>query len=102
MAENGRFSGALTPRKRRAIAELLTARNAQEAAVAARVGYRTILRWLENPEFRAALIQAEGNVLDSATRRLLAGQAKALATLEALIENSRSDYVKRQAAIDWL
>jgi hypothetical protein len=102
MADNGNPKPKLTPRQVRAITALLTENDARTAAVAARVGYRTICRWLTFEHFRQALTQAEGAALDGTTRRLLAGQSRALDALEGLIKASASETVKRQAAVNWL
>lgn len=71
MADNGSET-ELSDKKRKAIAALLTARNVAQAAEKAGVGERTLARWLaEDPVFRAALLEAEGNAIDAATRRLI-------------------------------
>jgi hypothetical protein len=45
-------------KKEDAIAALLSHRSVEEAARAAGVGYKTLLRWLELPEFRDAYRKA--------------------------------------------
>jgi hypothetical protein len=102
MATNGNDKPVLTPRQKRAITALLTESDAKAAAVSAKVGYRTLCRWLTFEYFRQALTAAEGAALDATTRRLLAGQSKALDALEGLIKSSQSETVKRQAAVNWL
>ena len=48
----------LTPRQRRAVLEVAAGASVAEAALAARVGERTIKRWRARPEFRA-LVETE-------------------------------------------
>jgi hypothetical protein len=48
----------LDRKQEEAIAALLTHRNIEEAAGAAGIGARTLLRWLKIPEFQAAYRQA--------------------------------------------
>ena len=94
--------GTLSPRQARAISALLVCTVAEAAEVSS-ISRSTLYRWLDDPEFTAALRQAEGELLDAATRRLLAGQAAALDALEELIDHpGTSDGVRRQAARDWL
>ncbi len=91
----------MTPRKRRAIAALLSERDIKAAALAAKVGYRTLLRWLDDPSYRGALVNAERDLLDSATRRLVNGQNDALDVLEDVMKAFK-DTDRRQAAQAWL
>lgn len=98
MADNGNQAGELTPKQQRALRALLTCKNVAEAAAAASVGERTLHRWRSEPEFRAALSLAEGELLDAATRRLLALHERAIDALEALIDGAQTDSVRLQAA----
>jgi hypothetical protein len=77
MAINGNPE-RLTSRKKRAIAALLTSRDIKSAALAARVGERTLHRWLDNKSFRDALQVAESEAIDAATRRLIGLEDSAL------------------------
>jgi hypothetical protein len=82
---------------------MMTAPDIKAAAQAAAVGYRTLWRWLQNePNFRAALYQAESATIDEAGRRLLAGQAQALDTLESLMANAKVESDRRLAAVAWM
>ena len=49
-----------------AIAALLTQRNVEEAARAAGIGVRTLLRWLKLPEFQSAYRQARRDAFGQA------------------------------------
>lgn len=95
-------AGRLTPRQRRAINALLTARDQREAAALAGVGYRSLMRWMaEDPAFRQALVDAQADLLDETARRLLAGNKKALDALDDLLSTAESESVRRGAARDW-
>lgn len=94
MAEN-----ELTTKQKQAIAALLSSRNVVEAAKAAHVGERSLYRWMNLPDFRAALIDAEGGAIDQATRRLIGLQNGAIDTLESvLIDSQTSAGVRLRAA----
>jgi hypothetical protein len=96
MATNG---SGLSSRQQRAVAALLASKSVAEAASTAGVGERTLYRWLaEDQAFRAALSQAEGDLLDTATRRLLTLQGKAIDALEHLIERAETEGVRLRAA----
>lgn len=77
----------LTPRQRRSIAALLSCRNIPEAARVAKVGERTLYRWMTKTSFRAALVQAEEEAIDAATRRLLGLQNAAIDTLGNVLKD---------------
>lgn len=83
MAESGKFTAAQS----RAIAALLEARDIRAAAVMARVGERTLFRWLAWPEFQAALRAAEQSAIDASLRRLAELSGAAVSTLKAVMAN---------------
>ena len=96
MATNG---SGLSNRQQRAIVALLECKTVAEAAASARVGERSLYRWLaEDAAFRAALSQAEGDLLATTTRRLLGLQDKAVKALEYLLEQGESEGVRLRAA----
>jgi len=72
----------LTPRQNKAITALMSSKNIGETAVQAGVSERTLYRWLSSPEFRTALLEAEGEAIDTAARRLIGNQSKALEEIE--------------------
>lgn len=95
MADNG----SLSARQQRAVAALLASKTVAEAAASAKVGERTLFRWLaEDVAFRAALSQAEGELLATTTRRLLGLQGQALEALEYLLTRGESEGVRLRAA----
>jgi hypothetical protein len=82
-----------------AIAALLTRRNIEEAAGAAGIGARTLLRWLKIPEFQAAYRQARRDALGQAVARLQQGTSAAATTLlKTLIDPGTPPSVKVRAA----
>ena len=68
-----------------AIAALLTQRNVEEAARAAGIGTRTLLRWLKVPEFDAAYRQARRAAFAQTIARLQQGSPAAATTLMKLM-----------------
>lgn len=87
MTDNGR---KLPTKKARAISALLSCRTVEEAAKQAKVGERTLHRWLTDPTFKAHLARAEGALIDGATRRLLRAQERAVSTLEEILQDSEA------------
>jgi len=92
--------GALTPRQRRAIGCLLVARNTTEAAKAAGLGRRTLVTWLRDPVFVAALRAAEAEALDGMSRRLMTLADLALDNLDTVLEDGEATDANRLRAAD--
>ena len=86
MANNGT---QLTAKQSRAIGALLSCRTVADAAERAKVGKRTLDRWLTDPVFKARLAAAEGELIDAATRRLLQAQSLAIGTLEDILQDPK-------------
>ena len=63
------------------IAALLTQRNLEEAARAASIGTRTLLRWMKLPQFQAAYREARRAAFGQATARLQQATGAAASTL---------------------
>jgi hypothetical protein len=64
------FGAKLVRKKEAAILALMTQGTIEKAAEAARIGVRTLYRWLRMPEFREALHQAKHEAFSQATTRL--------------------------------
>ena len=96
----------LTPRQRRAIISLISTRNIEEAALQAKVGARSIHRWLNQPIFRVALFEAESEAVDQATRRLISILDEAIETLSNVLSNEEASFSERiraaQIVMDYL
>jgi hypothetical protein len=57
---------------------------------------------MTKPAFRAALLEAENNLLDAAARRMLAGTEAALDVLEKMLTEAGTEGNRRLAATTWL
>jgi hypothetical protein len=68
-----------------AIAALLTQRNVEEAARAAGIGTRTLLRWLQIPDFQKVYREARRAAFSQSIARLQQGTAAAATTLIKLL-----------------
>lgn len=82
----GPSTDGLTERQRRALAALLAAPTAKEAAKIANVGERTLKRWRTLPAFQRAYREAQSELLESAvcqSRQHLTGALSALADITA-------------------
>jgi hypothetical protein len=92
--------GSILGRKQEgAIAALLTQRNVEEAARAAGIGTRTLLRWLKLPEFLAAYRQARREAYGQAIARLQQGTSAAATTLlKTMIDPGTPASVRVRAA----
>jgi hypothetical protein len=89
--------GSKFGRKREeAIAALLTARNVEEAARAAGVGTRTLIRWLKIPEFAAAYLEARR----AAVSRLQQASSAAVSTLLKIMVDGSAPASSRVRAAD--
>ena len=74
-------------KKEMAVAALLTHRNTEEAAKATGVGYKTLLRWQQIPEFQQALRRAKHEALSQTTARLLqAAPTAATVLLKVMVD----------------
>jgi len=87
----------LTDSQLLALQALLAGATQAEAAAAARAGERSVRRWLHDPVFRSALHQARCDAWNTVTARLQRAAAKAVATLEALLEGDHQ-YARALAA----
>ena len=74
-------------KKEDAIAALLSHRSVEEAARAAGVGYKTLLRWLELPEFRDAYRKARREAVQQAIARLQQNTGAASVTMLKLMSD---------------
>ena len=82
-----------------AIAALLTQRNVEEAARAASIGARTLLRWMKLPEFERAYREARRAAFGQAIARLQQGTSAAATTLlKTMIDATTPASVRIRAA----
>jgi hypothetical protein len=72
------------------IIALLTQRNVEEAARAAGIGARTLIRWMQLPEFDAAYREARRLAYGQSIARLQQASAAAASTLlKIMVDHSR-------------
>jgi hypothetical protein len=83
-----------------AIAALLTHRNVDEAAKAAGVGTRTLLRWLKIPEFQAEYLKARRDAVHQAVARLQQATGVASLTMLKLMTDQNVSAAVRLRAAD--
>lgn len=67
--------------REKAVSALLSEKTVERAAKKCNVTRQTMHRWLKDPEFRAAYMEAKAEMLRTATRSLTRNSAKAAETL---------------------
>ena len=93
--------GAKFGRKREeAIAALLTQRNLEEAAKAIGVAAKTLVRWLQVPEFEAAYREARRAAFGQSIARLQQASTAAVSTLLKLMVDAATPPSVRVRAAD--
>jgi hypothetical protein len=81
------------------IAALLSQRNLEEAAKAAGISQRTLMRWLKLPEFQAAYREARRAAYSQAVAKLQQGATAAATTLlKVMLDQGTPASVKVRAA----
>jgi hypothetical protein len=87
-------------KKEEAIAALLVQRSVEEAARAVGIAPRTLLRWLELPEFREAYGQARREAFGQATARLQQASGAAVSTVLKIMVDPQAPASCRLRAAD--
>ena len=96
-------NGVLSPRRRAFVAALAAGLTQAEVASTVGVSERQCRRYMADPMVRAALTEAQGEVLGQVTRRMNAGGNLSLDTLqEVMADKAMSPSVRVRAAIGWL
>ena len=90
----------LKPRQRKALEVLITTGEITQAAAAANVARKTVYAWLNEPEFKQALADAESLALESISRALLALGEQATDTLRAAMADKAAPAATRVRAAD--
>jgi len=93
-------SERLTPKQRAFIRALLTERDTRAAARAVGIGETTAYRWLKSDAIRAAILDAEADALDAATRGLLRLSAEAVNTLDNAMSDAEAPTGAKVRAAD--
>jgi hypothetical protein len=92
-------NSTLGRKQEEAISALLTQRNLEEAARIARIGVRTLIRWMKVPEFQKAYREARREAFGQSIARLQQGTSAAATTLlKLLIDANTPASVKVRAA----
>ena len=87
-------------KKEAAIAALLTQRNVEEAARTAGIGTQTLYRWMKEPEFQAAWLEARRAAMFQANARLQQASSAAVSTLLRMMVDSTVPASVRMRAAD--
>jgi len=87
----------LTPKQKRAIAAILTARTYEDAIKAARIGRHTFYNYLKQPHFKAELDRQLNDLTDGAFNQLKGASGDAVDTLRTLL-NSESETIRLRAS----
>ena len=92
-------SSSVERKQEEAIAALLTQRNIEEAARTAGISTRTLMRWLQLPEFKKAYREARRDAFGQAVARLQQGTSAAATTfLKTMIDPGTPPSVRLRAA----
>src|SRR5450432_1123875 len=87
-------------KKEEAIAALLSQRNVEEAARVANIGAKTLLRWLQLPEFDAAYREARRAAFGQSVARLQQASTAAVSTLLKIMVDPTAPAASRVRAAD--
>jgi len=88
----------LSTNQRKAIAAIMAHPSIPKAAAACKMSFKTLYRWMEEPEFRAELIQAEGDAIDQATRQLVMLQDPAISVFARSMAPDQPASIRLRAA----
>lgn len=92
------YGDKLPAKKARALSCLLSSRGFCEAAKAAGVGEATLWRWMREEDFSQAYAEARRQVVEVALANLQGACGKAVATLEAVLDDAVAPFSCKVAA----
>ena len=89
MAHNGTLvrNDFLTPRQAAALPHIASEPNLMRGAQAAQIGRRTLMRWMNDPAFRAELERIRNNIADLAFTELEGLTLKSVIRLDQLLDD---------------
>src|ERR1035437_2882301 len=87
-------------KKEEAINALLTQRNVEEAARVANIGTQTLYRWMKEPEFQAAYLEARRAAVAQSNARLQQASSAAVSTLLKIMVDGSTPASTRVRAAD--
>ena len=91
MKENGNHTAdSLTAKKTRAMLAMLESPTLKEAASAARVGETTLWRWSQEPEFKAAYMEARREAVKQAIAHLQSATGEAVTCLRDVMKSAKA------------
>ena len=90
----------LTPRQRRAIEALLSTGDISAAAKEVGVHRNSLHRWLQEPDFQAAVREAEAKAIDELSRMLVRLGRTAVGTLAKAMSDPTAPWATRVRAAD--
>lgn len=85
-------------KKEEAIAALLTQRSVEDAARVAEIGTQTLYRWMKEPEFQAAYLEARRATVSQSNARLQQASTAAVSTLLKIMVDTSSPAAARVRA----
>ncbi len=86
----------------RAISLLIEGKTRKQVAKELSITPQTLSEWNKNPEFERALKVLKNQMLDEAKEIMMCTSYRALETLTTLMNESKSDEIKRKVALDIL
>lgn len=92
----------ITPNQAKALAALLTHRTIGEAADSVGLTSRTLLKYLADDTFKAALKEAQTSMIADVTRRLTGMQDATLTKLYSLMQESDNEAIQARSAKELL
>jgi hypothetical protein len=93
------ISGIITSRQLEAIRALFSSRSIAEAARNARVGERTLRRWMyEDSKFKEAVHKVEVELLEASLRQLIILQTSAIVVTNELMMHSENESIRLRSA----
>lgn len=99
MNNSGQFNGRLKPKQRAALDALLSEKTKANAALKAGVSRSQLYKWLQDPIFKSALVEAEGAARNEIKRRILKRAETLADTIADIMENDNvTPAVRLQAA----
>lgn len=90
----------LRPKQRKALEALIISGEVTQAATAAGVSRETVYKWLKEPEFKAALSQAESEAIGNLSRALVMLGEQATETLRAAMSDNEAPAASKVRAAD--
>jgi hypothetical protein len=92
----------LTPKQKKAILHLLSAKTIRDASISSGVRLPTLFKWLREPAFRDELDRLRDEVVSDVVGRLKTYSLEAVTVLGDLMKSSKSETIQSRCAKDLL